>query len=427
MPKVSSVMESGPYPMTSFRWRICALLFFATVIAYVDRGVIGYLEKFLEGIVGFNSIQYSYMTAAFQAAYAIGLVSAGWLTDRLGTRRGFAIAISIWSVAAMLPAAAVSALTFGIAMFLLGLGEAANFPACIKTVAEWFPRKERALATGLFNSGSNIGNIVVPLVVPFLTFRLGWRGAFVGTGALGFVWLAFWLWAYGKPQEHRSVSAAELAYIQSDPIGSTTSVSFRRILPRKETWAFSIGKFLTDAVWWFYLFWLPRYLQGTFHLDLKQSQAPVIAVYAISCVGGIAGGWLPSPMLRRGMSPNAARKISLLICALAVVPVIYAPFAGSLWTVVLLIGLATAAHQGWSANLFTLPSDTFPKSAVGTVVGFGGMAGAVGGMLFQLATGRIVAATNSYLPLFAIACSAYLVALGLIQILSPKLTPAVLD
>jgi MFS transporter, ACS family, hexuronate transporter len=427
MPKVSSVMESGPYPMTSFRWRICALLFFATVIAYVDRGVIGYLEKFLEGIVGFNSIQYSYMTAAFQAAYAIGLVSAGWLTDRLGTRRGFAIAISIWSLAAMLPAAAVSALTFGIAMFLLGLGEAANFPACIKTVAEWFPRKERALATGLFNSGSNIGNIVVPLVVPFLTFRLGWRGAFVGTGALGFVWLAFWLWAYAKPQEHRSVSAAELAYIQSDPIGRTASIPLRRILPRKETWAFSIGKFLTDAVWWFYLFWLPRYLQGTFHLNLKQSQAPVIAVYAISCVGGIAGGWLPSLMLRRGMSPNAARKISLLICALAVVPVIYAPFAGGLWTVVLLIGLATAAHQGWSANLFTLPSDTFPKSAVGTVVGFGGMAGAVGGMLFQLATGRIVAATNSYLPLFAIACSTYLAALGLIQILSPKLTPAVLD
>ncbi len=427
MPGVSSSAQAVAVNPWGYRWRICALLFFATVIAYLDRGVIGYLEKFLEGVVGWNSVQYSYMTSAFQAAYAIGLVSAGRLTDRLGTRRGFAFAITLWSFAAMLPAAANSALTFGIAMFLLGLGEAANFPACIKTIAEWFPRRERALATGLFNSGSNIGSILVPLIVPFLTLRLGWRGAFVGTGALGFVWLAFWLWTYAKPHEHRSVSAAELAYIQSDPIERTASVPFARILPRKETWAFALGKFFTDAIWWFYLFWMPRYLQGTFHLNLEQSRAPVIAVYAISCVGGIAGGWLPSLFLRRGMSPNAARKIAMLICALAVVPVIYAPFSHGLWTVVLLIGLATAAHQGWSANLFTLPSDTFPKSAVGTVVGFGGMFGSIGGILFQLATGRIVHATNSYLPLFVIACSAYLVALLLIQMLSPKLKPAMID
>jgi MFS transporter, ACS family, hexuronate transporter len=422
----SATQVMAPRP-TSYRWRICALLFFATLIAYVDRGVIGYLEKYLEGVIGWNSIQYSYMTAAFQTAYAIGLVCAGWLTDRLGTRRGFAFAIVLWSCAAMLPAAAFSALAFGIAMFFLGLGEAANFPACIKTVAEWFPRKQRALATAIFNSGSNAGNIVVPLIVPFLTYRLGWRGAFIGTGATGFVWLAFWLWMYAKPEEHRGVSPEELAYIQSEPEERIKSVPFSHILPRRETWAFSIGKFLTDAIWWFYLFWLPRYLQGTFHLNLKQSQTPVIAVYVISCVGGIIGGWVPSALLRRGFSQNASRKTALLICALAVVPVIYAPFAHSLWTVVLLIGLATAAHQGFSANLFTIPSDTFPKAAVGTVVGFGGMAGAVGGVLFQLATGRIVHATNSYIPLFAVACSAYLIALLFIQLLSPKLTPAVLD
>ncbi len=427
MPGVSSSTRTVSRNLWGYRWRICTLLFFATVIAYLDRGVIGYLEKFLEGVIGWNSVQYSYMTSAFQAAYAIGLVSAGWLTDRLGTRRGFAFAITLWSVAAMLPAAAFSAMTFGVAMFLLGLGEAANFPACIKTVAEWFPRKERALATGLFNSGSNIGSILVPLIVPFLTLRLGWRGAFIGTGALGFVWLAFWLWMYAKPQDHTSLSAEELVYIQSDPIERTESVPFARILPRRETWAFALGKFFTDAIWWFYLFWMPRYLQGTFHLNLEQSRAPVIAVYTISAIGGIAGGWLPSILLRRGVSPNAARKSAMLICALAVVPVIYAPFAHGLWTVVLLIGLATAAHQGWSANLFTLPSDTFPKSAVGTVVGFGGMVGSIGGILFQLVTGRVVHATNSYMPLFVVACSSYLVALIVIQILSPRLKPAVLD
>jgi len=422
----TSAVAASP-KMSAYRWRICALLFFATVIAYVDRGVIGYLEKFLEGTIGWNSVQYSYMTAAFQAAYAIGLVSAGRMTDRLGTRRGFAFAITLWSVAAMLPGAAYSVATFGLAMFLLGLGEAANFPACIKTVAEWFPRKERALATGIFNSGSNIGNIIVPIVVPFLTYQLGWRGAFIGTGALGFVWLAAWLWIYAKPHEHRGVSTSELAHIQSDPIERTEDVPFARILPRRETWAFALAKFLTDAIWWFYLFWLPRYLQETFHLDLKQSQGPVIAVYVISTVGSVVGGGLSAVFLKRGMSQNAARKTALLICALGVVPVIYAPFAQGLWTVVLLIGLATAAHQGWSANVFTLPSDTFPKAAVGTVVGFGGMVGSIGGVLFQLATGRIVAATNSYVPLFFIACSSYLVALLAIQLLSPKLKPAVLD
>lgn len=424
MALINPAPAGTPSRLVGYRWRICALLFFATVIAYVDRGVIGYIEKFLEKVIGFDSVQYSYITAAFQTAYAIGLVSAGRLTDRLGTRRGFAYAITLWSFAAMLPAAAVSAWTFGVAMFILGLGEAANFPACIKTVAEWFPRKERALATGIFNSGANLGNIVVPIVVPFLTLQLGWRGAFIGTGALGFVWLAVWLWVYAKPHEHRSVRGDELAHIQSDPVEQTSSVPLWRIIPRKETWAFALGKFLTDPIWWFYLFWLPRYLQGTFHLDLSQSRTPIVAVYAISTVGSIGGGWLSSFFMKRGLSQNLARKLTLLACALAVVPVIYAPYSRNLWTVVVLVGVAAAAHQGWSANLFTIPSDTFPKTAVGTVVGFGGMLGSLGGVGFQLATGRVVEATNSYIPIFVAACSAYLLALLIIQILAPKLKPA---
>ena len=408
----------------NLRWIICALLFFATVIAYVDRGVIGYLEKYLETVIGWNSIQYGYITAGFQLAYAIGLVFAGRLTDRLGTRKGFAIAITIWSVAAMLPGAAYSTISFGVAMFILGLGEAANFPACIKTVAEWFPRKERALATGIFNSGANIGNIVVPLIVPFLVFSLGWRGAFVGTGALGFVWLGLWLWLYAKPETHRWVSAKELAIIHSDPPQEVYSLPWVKLIPRKETWAFSIAKFLTDPIWWFYLFWLPRYLQSTFHLNLVQSREPIVMVYVVSIAGSVGGGWLSAILIRRGKSENFSRKMALLTCALAVVPVVYAPFARNLWVVVALVGLAAAAHQGWSANLFTLPSDTFPKAAVASVVGIGGMMGAVGGALLQMATGYIVAWTNSYVPLFLLACSVYLVALLIIQLLAPKLAAA---
>lgn len=412
---------------SSFRWAICALLFFATVIAYVDRGVLSFLEKFLEGLFGFHSREYSYMTTAFQIAYGIGLLTAGRMTDRLGTRKGFAFAIVIWSVAAMAPGAANGTLTFGAAMFFLGLGEAANFPACIKTVAEWFPKRERALATGIFNAGANIGAMIVPAAVPLLTQYLGWRGAFIATGSLGFVWLAFWLITYAKPEEHRFVSENELALIRSDPAEKGTgSVPWARLFPLKETWAFAAGKFLTDPVWWFYIFWLPRYVQETFHLTLGKSSAPILVVYAASTVGSVGGGALSSVMLRRGKSANVARKSALLVCALAVLPVLYAPYAGNhLWVVVALVGLATAAHQGWSANLFTLVSDMFPKAAVGSVVGIGGMAGAIGGGIMQLVAGRI--ADYSYLPLFIFAGTAYGLALLIIHKLSPQLRPAQLD
>ena len=407
------------------RWVVCTMLFFATLIAYVDRGVLAYLEKFLQGVIpGLDSVKYGYILFCFQIAYAIGMVVAGGLADKLGTRKAFAIAIALWSIAAMLPGAAFSVITLGIAMFMLGLGEAANFPACIKAVAEWFPKRERALATGIFNSGSNIGNIVVPLIVPTLVVAVTWRGAFVVTGAFGIVWLIIWLFYYNRPEKHRSVSRAELDLILSDPIEKMDKVPWSRVLPCKETWAFSIGKFLTDPIWWFYLFWLPRYLQTTFGLSLASNRLPIVIVYTIATVGSIGGGWISSILINAGRNLNISRKVAMLICALCVVPVFAAPFIHNLWAVVGLVGLATAAHQGWSANLFTLPSDVFPKAAVGSVIGIGGMAGAIGGALFQLATGYIVHFTHSYIPLFGIACFAYLLALVIIHFITPKLAPA---
>ncbi len=418
---------AAPRPVSSrFRWVICALLFFATFIAYVDRGVLSFLEKTLEGIIGWNSQQYSYMTAAFQAAYAIGLLCAGRVTDRLGTRKAFAYAILLWSFAAMLPGAAVSPLTFGIALFFLGLGEAANFPACIKTVAEWFPKKERAFATGIFNSGSNLGAMAVPAVVPFLNASVGWRGAFVITGATGFIWLFFWLWLYRKPEEHPHVSPGELALIQSDPPDQEGGkMSWSRLFPVRETWAFAAAKFFTDPVWWFYLFWLPRYVAETFNLTLSKTSAPILTVYAASCFGSVGGGWLSSFLIKRGKSVNFARKTTMAICAVAVLPVLYAPYTHNLWLLVALVGLAMAAHQGWSANAFTLTSDLFPRAAVGSVVGIGGMLGAVGGVLMQLAAGAI--AQYTYLPLFVFCGSAYVIALIVVHLLSPKLRPARID
>ncbi len=415
-------------PLTShYRWYICALLFFATVIAYIDRGVLGYLKETLQHVIGWNDVQYGYVAASFKAGYGIAFVVAGWFTDRLGTRKAFAIAIVLWSIAAMLPGAASTVLTFGIAMFLLGMGEAANFPACIKTVAEWFPKTERALATGVFNSGANIGNMAAPLLVPLLVVAFTWRGAFVATGAVGFVWLVFWLLMYRKPEKHPSVSAAELAHIQSDPPESVERVPWARLWPRKETWAFAIAKFLSDPIWWFYTFWLTGYLQRTFHLDIHAVRWPAMIAFGLAAIGSVGGGYLSLAMLKGGRSLNVARKSALLICAIAVLPVLYAPFAKNLWAVVGLTGLAMAAHQGWSANLFTVVSDLFPKAAVGSLVGIGGMFGAIGGVLFDIFTGYVVTLTGSYIPVFAICGSGYFLALVILHLLTPRYTPAKLD
>jgi ACS family hexuronate transporter-like MFS transporter len=410
-----------------YRWMICALLFFATTINYIDRQVLGILatDETFKAQIGWNEAEYGFVNTAFQAAYAIGLLAVGNLMDKFGTRKGFSVAIVFWSVAAMCHSFARSAFGFGVARFALGLGEAGNFPAAIKTVAEWFPKKERAFATGIFNSGSNVGAILAPLTVPLIAVNYGWQWAFVITGALGFIWLGFWLAVYRKPEEHPKLSKAELAHIQSDAEEPTTKIPWRRLLPHRQTWAFAIGKFLTDPIWWVYLFWLPKFLNTKFGLNILELGAPLVVIYVIADVGSIGGGWLSSHLIKRGWTVNAGRKLTMLICALAVVPIVFAATTDNLWVSVCLIGLAAAAHQGWSANIFTLASDMFPRRAVGSVVGIGGMAGSVGGMLIASTVGLILQYTNNnYLSVFIIAGSAYLLALLIIHLLAPNLEPA---
>ena len=416
-----------------YRWVICALLFFATTINYIDRQVLGILatDDIFKAQIGWNEAEYGFVNTAFQAAYAIGLLVIGGLMDRFGTRKGFSVAIIFWSVAAMFHSAARSAFGFGAARFALGLGEAGNFPASIKTVAEWFPKKERAFATGIFNSGSNIGAILAPLSVPFIAVNYGWQWAFIITGAFGFIWLFFWLTVYRKPEEHPKLSKSELAYIKSDAEDPPQKIAWARLIPHKQTWAFAIGKFLTDPIWWVYLFWLPKFLNAKFGLNILQLGLPLIIIYVIADIGSIGGGWLSSFLIRKGWTVNAARKATMLICAFLVIPIVYASITDNLWVSVILIGIAAAAHQGWSANIFTLASDMFPRQAVGSVVGIGGMAGSIGGMLIASTVGLILEGTKSsafpngnYFSIFVIAGSAYLLALLIIHLLAPRLEPA---
>ena len=422
----AALFESVDARIGNYRWVICALLFFATTINYIDRQVLGILatDEAFKHAIGWSEAQYGYVNTAFQAAYALGLLVVGNLMDRFGTRKGFSLAIIFWSVAAMCHALARSAFGFGGARFALGLGEAGNFPASIKTVAEWFPKKERALATGIFNSGSNVGAIVAPLVVPFIAINYGWQWAFIITGTLGFIWLAFWLMIYRRPEEHRRLSRAELAYIQSDPAEPATKIRWARLVPHRQTWAFAVGKFMTDPIWWVYLFWMPKFLNTNYGLNITQIGLPLVVIYVAADVGSIGGGWLSSTLIKHNWSVNKARKTAMLVCALAVVPVMFAARASNLWTAVAFVSLAAAAHQGWSANLFTMASDMFPRRAIGSVVGIGGMAGAIGGMLIASAVGLILQYSGSYLPIFVIAGSAYLVALGIIHLLAPRLEPA---
>jgi ACS family hexuronate transporter-like MFS transporter len=418
--------EGTAGPMSRVRWTICALLFFATTINYVDRGVLGVLAPGLQKSIGWTDTQYGDINAAFSLAYAIGFVVVGRFVDKVGTKIGYAVALVVWSIAAAGHALAHSALGFGVARFFLGLGEAGNFPSAIKTTAEWFPRRERAFATGIFNAGSNIGAVLAPLIVPILALTWGWQSAFVVTGLIGLVWVAFWLPLYEHPERHPRVSPAELAWIQSDKPEPTTPIPWLRLLEYRQTWAFAAGKFLTDPIWWFYLFWSAKFLADKFGVDLKSIGLPLIVIYLLADIGSVAGGWLSSWLLKRGWTPNAARKTALLTCALCVVPVAAAPVVSNLWTAVLLISLAAAAHQGFSANLFTLTSDMFPRRAVGSVVGIGGMIGAVGGILMQAASGRIKELTGSYLTMFVIAGSVYLVSVLVIHVLAPRLEPVVL-
>lgn len=406
-----------------YRWVIVTLLFAAMVINYVDRQTIGLLKADLSKEFGWDEKHYADLVFYFQLAYAVAYVAWGKIMDKIGARWGFGIAFLIWQVAHIAHAGASHITGFIAARMGLGIGEAGGFPGGIKAVAEWFPKKERAFATGLFNAGTNIGAIVTPLVVPGIVLAFGWQMAFIVTGVAGLVWLPIWLLVYRRPREVKTLSAAELAHIEQDPADPVEKIAWTKLLTKKETWAYSIGKFLIDPIWWMFLFWLPDFLGKRYGLDLKTFGPPLIAIYLLSDVGSVAGGWMSSALMKRGASINKARKLTMLVCALLAVPVIFASYASSVWLAVLIIGVATAAHQGFSANLYTLPSDVFPRAAVGSVVGIGGMLGAFGGMVFSKYIGNVLDSIGTYAPIFLVAGSAYLIALLVVHLLAPKMEP----
>jgi ACS family hexuronate transporter-like MFS transporter len=414
--------SSGGARLGRVRWTICAMLFVATSINYMDRQVIAILKPTLEHSIGMTEMDYGYIVDAFQLAYAVGLLAAGRFVDKVGTRIGYMVIMAVWSLSAMGHALANTVLEFGVARFSLGLGESGNFPAALKTTAEWFPQSERSLATGIFNSGANVGAILAPIVVPFVTLRYGWHAAFLVTGGFSALWILWWFRNYRKPADHPTLTGAELRFIYqeaAEKIGPATP--WIKLLSYRQTWAFSAAKFLTDPVWWFFLFWLPSYFSSRFHLNLSHLGIPLIIVYTASSVGSIGGGWLPAPFRRLGVSAVRARLAAMFCCACAVVPIFLVNFANSEWVCIGLMSLAAAAHQGWSANLITTPSDMFPRSAVGSVSGIGFMAGSVGAMLMATSAGYILQTTHNYASLFVIASGAYLFALVVVVLLAPGL------
>jgi len=411
-----AVMRAGRY-----RWGIVGLLFMATCINYVDRQMIGVLKPTLSKDLGWTETDFANVIFFFQFAYAIGYIGFGRIVDVIGARMGYAVAFVIWQVAHMAHGGAYSVTQFAMARFGLGLGESGNFPAGIKAVTEWFPAKERSFAIGVFNAGANVGAIVTPLVVPLLTVAYGWRMTFVITGVVSLVWLVLWLAFYRSPRDHKKLSGAELAWIEQDPADPIQPIAWKRLITIRETWAYALGKFFIDPIWWFFLFWLPGYLGTRYDLDLLSFGPPLIAIYLLSDLGSVAGGWLSSSLIARGRTVNFARKTTMFICACAVLPVFFAQSIDNLWLAVLVIGIATAAHQAFSANLYTLPSDLFPRAAVGSVVGIGGTVGAIGGMLMAKYAGYVLDGIGSYAPLFFVAGSAYFLALLAVHLLSPRL------
>ena len=398
------------------------MLFVATSINYMDRQVIAILKPTLQQSIGLTEVSYGYIVDAFQISYAAGLLLAGRLIDKLGTRIGYMLVMAVWSLSAMGHALANTAWEFASARFFLGLGESGNFPAAIKTVAEWFPQSERSLATGIFNSGSNVGAILAPILVPWVTLRYGWHAAFLSTGTFSVLWILWWLRNFRKPSEHPTLTSAELRHIYegaAEEVGAP--VTWRRLLGYRQTWGFSLAKFLTDPIWWFYLFWLPSYFSAKFHLNLSHLGVPLVIIYNMAAIGSIGGGWLPTPFRRLGLTPAYARLGAMLVCACAVVPVFAVANLESEWAAILVLSFAAGAHQGWSANLFTTASDMFPRNCVGSVTGIGGMAGAAGGALFAFLAGHVLQITHSYTILFVIAASAYLLALAILYGFAPRL------
>lgn len=429
-----------------YRWTICSLVFFATTINYLDRAVISLLKPYLEKSFHWNSGDYANIEIAFKLAYAVGMIGVGRLIDKLGTKLGYALSTVLWSVAAMGHALVSSTLGFGVARGFLGITEAGNFPAAIKTTAEWFPQRERALATGIFNSGSNVGAIVAPLSVPLIAETIGWQWAFLITGALGFVWLVLWQAIYETPANSKRLGKAEFDYINADlPAGlpaegvgeEKPKASWGKLLSFRQTWAFVIGKFLTDPIWWFYLFWLPDFLGKQYHLKGTAIALPVAAVYVLSSIGSVGGGYLPLGFIKRGLPAFQARKTSMLLIACCVFPIVFAQYLGQIdmWLAVLVIGIAAAAHQAWSANIFTTVSDMFPKRAVASVTGIGGMAGGLGGIALTALVQKnmfvhyeaIGQLDKAYFSMFLICGGAYLLAWVLMFTLVPRMEPIQLD
>ncbi len=423
-----------------YRWTICGLIFFATTINYLDRTVISFLKPYLAAAFNWTPVEevanYADIEMAFKLSYAIGFIFAGRIIDKLGTKIGYALATGLWSIAAICHAFARGTLGFGIARVFLGLTEAGNFPAAIKATAEWFPKKERALATGIFNSGANIGAIIAPLTVPFIASKLGWQWAFVITGLTGFVWLIFWFVLYEVPKKHKKLSQPEFDYIHSDPdeekdeTGVVKEFSWAKLLTYKQTWAFAIGKFLTDPVWWFYLFWLPDFLEKQYGLSKTDIALPLALAYSLSAVGSIFGGWLPMRFIKNGWTVFRSRKTAMLIYAFFALPVLSAQYLGgfNMWLAVFIIGLAMAAHAAWSANIYTTVSDMFPKSTTASVTGIGGMFGAVGGILIAKSAGKLFDhykvigdKETGYLIMFIICSIAYLLAWLIMHFLLPKM------
>lgn len=410
-----------------YRWVICGLLFAATIINYIDRQMIGVLKPTLMADLHWTEKDFAGVIIWFQFAYAVGYIIFGKVVDQVGARVGYTIAFIIWQIAHIFHGAAHSMVQFAIARFALGIGESGNFPAGIKAVTEWFPAKERAFAIGVFNAGANIGAVLTPLVIPYMVLAWGWRSAFVITGVVSFVWLIAWWMLYRSPREHPKVTEGELAWIEQDPADKVQKLGYGSVLTKRETWAYALGKFFIDPVWWFFLFWLPGYLFERYHLDLKSFGLPLAAIYLVSDMGSVAGGWLSSRLMRAGYTANVARKLTMLVCAFAVLPVLFAESLTSVWMAVAVIGIATAAHQAFSANLYALPADMFPRGAVGSVIGIGGTVGAVGGILMSFYAGEVLARIGSYWPLFAVAGSAYFVALACVHFLSPRLARVDMD
>jgi ACS family hexuronate transporter-like MFS transporter len=404
-----------------YRWLICGLLFAATAINYVDRQIIGVLKPTLQLEFGWSESDFADVIFWFQVAYAMGYIGFGKLVDRIGARIGYAASVLLWTAAHVAHACVASIGGFIAVRFALGLGESGNFPAGLKAVAEWFPQRERAFATGIFNAGTNIGAIVTPLIVPGITLALGWRAAFVVTGSFSLVWLVLWLKLYRRPDAHPDAGPEEGAIVGMDPPAGEIKSTWRRLLRVRETWAYTAARFLIDPIWWMFLFWLPDFFAKRYSLDLKNFGPPLVAVYAISDVGSIAGGWLSSKLIRVGWSVNRARKLTMLLASILVLPVTLAMYADNLWLAVAVVGAATAGHQAFSANLYTFPSDVFPRQAVASVVGIGGTAGAIGGMLMSKYAGWVLDSIGSYTPIFMVAGAVYFLALAAIHVLSPRM------